>query len=152
MRLEIAHFYATLLEAARRPEALAILQLIATLVFEQSPADLAWIQWRFTTMHDFLLENSIMYKELVREGELKGLREGELKGFEQGRTQGRDAGMRQSIEAVVQTRFPALLDLTKERIKGLHNPDTLQMVLVALVSASTENNARSYLLTLHADQ
>jgi predicted transposase YdaD len=141
------------LELARRPEALAILQLIATLVFEHRSDDLAWIQWRFATMSDFLLENSIVYKQLVREGELKGLKEGELKGLKEGELKGlekgRTAGIRQSVEAVVQTRFPALLDLARERMEGIKNPDALQKLLVAMVAVSTESNARHYLLSLN---
>lgn len=105
---------------------------------------LAWIQWRFATMHDFLLENSIMYKELVREGELKGLKEGEQKG--------REAGIRESVEAVVQTRFPALLDLTRERLAHIQHPDALQQLLVAMVAAETERKARRYLLTLQGNK
>lgn len=113
---------------------------------------LAWIQWRFATMHDFLLENSIMYKELVREGELKGLKEGEQKGLKEGEQKGREAGIRESVEAVVQTRFPALLDLTRERLAHIQHPDALQQLLVAMVAAETERKARRYLLTLQGNK
>lgn len=149
----------TQLEAAHKVESLALLRLIATLVFEKSAADLAWLQWRFATMHDFLLENSIMYKELVKEGEIKGLEKGLEKGRAQGikegemkgRTQGVEIGLRQSIEAVVQTRFPALLDLAKERLEHAQDQGALHRMLVALVAASTERKARNYLLTLNGN-
>lgn len=129
------------LEVAHKVEALAVLRLIATLVFEKNVDDLAWLQWRFATMHDFLLENSIMYQELVKEGEIKGFKKGELQGLKK--------GLRQSIEAVVQTRFPTLVDLVRERLGQIHDQEALQKLLVAMSAASTERKARRYLLTLH---
>lgn len=83
-------------------------------------------------MHDFLLENSIMYKELVQEG----------------REQGIEIGLRQSIEAVVQTRFPVLLDLSREKAAHIQDIQKLREVLVAMSAATTERKARRYLLAL----
>ncbi len=70
---------------AHKPEALAILRMLALQVFESDMDVVAWIERRFTFMHDFLFENSIMYKELVKEGEIKGFEKGEIKGLEKGR-------------------------------------------------------------------
>lgn len=133
-----------MLHYIQRVEALAILHLIATLVFEKRPADLRWTEWRFERMQDFLLENSIMYQKLVKLGELKGIEEGIEKGIETGRVEGK----RESIESIVQMRFPALLDLAKERLKYIQDQESLQRLLVAMVAANTERQARRFLLAL----
>jgi hypothetical protein len=123
------------LEAAHKVEALALLRLVASIVFKKDD-DIAWIKWRFASMHDYLLENSWVYQELVKEG------------FEDGV----ETGMRRSIQAIVQTRFPALVDLATERVKHIQDQDALQKVLVAMGVAPTERKARRYLLALNADQ
>ena len=106
------------------------LRLLALLVCEKDAAMLAWIKWRFAMIHDYLLENSLMYKELVQEGRIKGLEE----------------GLRQSIEMVVQARFPALLDFAKERMALVQEQSELQRLLVAMSVAKTERKARRFLL------
>ncbi len=126
----------TLLEPANKPEGLAILRSLALQVVEDDATMVAWIKRRFAHMHDYLFENSIMYKELVAEGEVKGFEKGEIK------------GIRQSIEAVVQIRFPALLNLAREKIEHLQNEETLRNVHVAMVATSTERKARRYLMAL----
>jgi len=125
----------TMLEAAHKVESLAILRLIASIVFTRAE-DIAWVKWRFAHMHDFLLESSWMYQELVKEGEIKGLEEG------------REQGIRQSIEEVVKARFPKLVDLAKERLEHIQDQQGLHMFLVAMSTTSTERAARRYLLAL----
>lgn len=99
-------------------------------------------------MHDYLLENSLMYKELVQEGRIKGLEEGRARGIETGRTQGIEQGIRRSVEAVVQTRFPDLVDLARTRTERIQDQQRLYDVLVAMSAASTEREAGQYLLAL----
>ena len=111
---------------------------MALLTCEDDGALVAWIEWRFATMQDYLLENSLMYKELVREGRIRGLEEGEQRGTLN--------GIRQSIEAVVQARFPALLDVAKERMLLVQEQSELQRLLVAMSVATTERKARRFLL------
>ncbi|MGH2510508.1 MAG: Rpn family recombination-promoting nuclease/putative transposase, partial [Ktedonobacteraceae bacterium] len=113
----------TQLEAADKVQALALLRLIASIVFENAD-DIEWIKWRFANMHDYLLEKSWVYQELVKEGKIKGIEEGREKGIEEGRAE----GIRQSIQAVVDTRFPALADLAKERIEHIQSQDMLQKI------------------------
>lgn len=83
-------------------------------------------------MHDYLLERSWVYQELVEEGV--------------------ETGIRQSIQAVVQTRFPALTDLATERVKHIQNLDMLQKIHIAMIAAPTERKARHYLLALNPDK
>lgn len=63
-------------------------------------------------------------------------------------TESKTAGMRESIETVVQTRFPALQHLVKERLNRIKNQEMLQQVLVAMSAAADEQKARRYLLAL----
>lgn len=83
-------------------------------------------------MHDFLLENSIMYKELVQEG--IGI--------------GREQGLRQSIEAVVTVRFPDLLDLARARVERIHDEQQLRDILLQIVTIPTEGEAHRFLTAL----
>ncbi|MEO7018921.1 MAG: hypothetical protein ABI234_02075 [Ktedonobacteraceae bacterium] len=118
----------TLLEPANKPDGLAILRSLALQVVEDDATMVVWIKRRFAHTHDYLFGNSIMYKELVAEGEIKGIR--------------------QSIEAVIQIRFPALLNLAREKIEHLQDEETLRNIHVAMVATSTERKARRYLMAL----
>ncbi len=140
----------TVLEQARRPEALAILRLLAPHVFENNQEMVTWIERRFTLMHDFLLEESIMYKELVKEGEIKGREEGIGIGREEGREEGIGIGQRRSIEAVVRAHFPDLLDLARERVARVHDEQQLDNILLQLIAISAEAEAHRFLMTLPA--
>ncbi len=130
------------LEQARKAEALAILRLLATQVFQNDQEMVAWIEWRFTTMHDSWIEESLMYKELVQKGEIKGFEKGEIKGFEK--------GLRQSIMEVVRARFPDLLDLARKRVARVHGEEQLREILIRLVIIPTEGEAHRFLTTLGA--
>lgn len=87
-------------------------------------------------MHDFLIENSIMYKELVKEGEVKG------------RVEGVEAGLRQGIETAVKARFPDLLDLSRERVACIHDEQQLRDILFQMITLPTEGEAHRLLTTL----
>ena len=94
-------------------------------------------------MHDFLIENTSLYKRLVKEGEIKGFEKGEIKGFEK--------GLRQSIEAVVQARFPDLLDFTRERVARIHGEQRLQEILLKLITLSDELEIYRFLTSLRKE-
>lgn len=99
-------------------------------------------------MHDFLLENSLMYKELVKEGEIKGFEKGEQKGLEKGHAQGMEEGLRQSIEAVVKVRFPDLVDFARERVVRIHDEQMLRNIHLQLIILATEGEAHRFLTGL----
>ncbi len=122
-------------ETMHKAGSLNITRLLAGLIFKDQ-SDQNWIERRFATMHDFLWENSWTYRQSVEQGIEKGIE----KGIEQ--------GVRKDIETFVQLRFPALLESTKERIEDIHGEEALRAVLIALYSASTEQHAQEYLLSL----
>lgn len=128
----------TRLLAEKKTESLMMLRLVAAAVFENED-DLAWIEWRFAIMEEFL-ESSRYYQQITKKAEKEGLEKGLEKGLEQ--------GIRQSIEIMVQTRFPALAALAKERIEHIQDREMLEQVLVAMIAAQTEKKARRYLLAL----
>ncbi len=154
--LEVLERAITQLEAGHKPEALGMLQWIAGMVFT-SAEDLKRIQRRFANMNEYLWENSWTYREWAKEQQQQGIEQGRKQGreqgieqgIEQGRVQGIEAGLRQSIEAVVQTRFPSLVDLAVERMEHIQDQAGLQKLLVAMSAASTERKAQRYLLALH---
>jgi hypothetical protein len=61
---------------------------------------------------------------------------------------GKAEGFRASIEALVQTRFPNLVELARERVGRLQDLAILQQVLVAVGAAQDEPHALRYLQTL----
>ena len=124
----------TVLENARKLETLAILELLAQQVFKNDPTMLVWIEWRFENMQDFLIENTSIYKKLVKRGEIKGI----------------EKGVRQSIGTVVQARFPDLLDLARERVAHIQDEEQLHQILTTLAKTPTEGEAHRFLMTLPA--
>lgn len=94
-------------------------------------------------MFDPLLEEDPWVQEYGGRRKAEGEARGELKG--------KAEGIRQSVEVVVQTRFPDLLELVMERLKGTQDPTVLQQILVALSVAQDENRARRFLLALQDD-
>jgi hypothetical protein len=115
-------------EATKKAESLNVTRLIAGLIFTNE-VDHDWIERRFALMHDFLWENSWTYRQSVE--------------------QGREQGIREDIEAAVKTRFPALVELARERSANLQGEEALRKVLIAMIAASTEKKARRYLLALN---
>lgn len=94
-------------------------------------------------MQEFF-ESSWTYQQMAR----RKIEQGRMQGLEQGR----EEGLRQSIEMAVQTRFPALLELARERIEYIQDQEALQQVLVAMIASATERKARRYLLALNEGQ
>ena len=144
---EVLERVIAVLTNARKLEVLAILEILATLVFEDDPAMLAWVEWRFESMHDFLIENTSLYKRLVKEGEIKGFEKGEIKG----EIKGFEKGLRQSIEAVVQARFPDLLDIARARVKRIHGEEQLREILLKLITLSDELEIYRFLTSLRKE-
>ena len=85
---------------------------------------------------DAWFENTRIYKEMVKRGEIKGI----------------EKGWRQSIETVVQIRFPDLLDLARERIARIQGQEQLRKIHDTLVRTPTEEEAHHFLMTLQSEQ
>jgi F0F1-type ATP synthase membrane subunit b/b' len=61
--------------------------------------------------------------------------------------QGRLVQERETLEQYVQSHFPALLPLLRERTESIQNPGTLRQLLFHLLEARGEDEARSLILT-----
>jgi hypothetical protein len=90
--------------------------------------------------HDPLLEADPWVQEYAGRQKAEGIA--------QGKAEGEVRGIRLSIETIVQTRFPSLFDLAMERLEQMHDPLTLQHVLIAMSAAQNERKARHYLMAL----
>lgn len=51
------------------------------------------------------------------------------------------------MQAVVVAKFPALLELAKQRVALMRNPDTLQQLVIFIINAPDEATARWLLTT-----
>ncbi len=114
------------IEAAEKQDLLPITKLLASLVFT-SESDKEWIIWRFNKMSDILRE-TWAYQEIVQEGELRALH--------------------QALLAVVQRRFPEIIDLTKKQIDDVVEPESLQDLLVNISLAQNVQDAIRALFAL----
>src|SRR5579875_509697 len=109
--------------------------------------DLEWLQREYQQMLEFF-EDSPAYQWMVKGAQEKGLKQGLEQGRAQGLEQGRLLEARQNIEAVVQTRFPALLELTKSRVEQMTDLAKLQETLLTVSTAHTARAVKAFLLTL----
>ena len=85
---------------------------------------------------DAWLENTSIYKELVKRGEIIG----------------RAQGIKASIEVVVQIRFPDLLDLARERVAHIQDEEQLRQIHATLVIVDNEHQVHRFLMTLQSEQ
>jgi len=79
-------------------------------------------------VHKDILEDSWVVQEERREGALRGLH--------------------QALLAVVQARFPEIVDLTKKQIDGVVDPQSLQDLLVEISLAQNIQDAVQALFAL----
>lgn len=86
-------------------------------------------------MFDDLMEKDPKMKRIRAESEARG----EVKGVTK--------GLQLSVLTIIETRFPALKGLGRQRVKALKNADELNELLKQLLLVSDEEAARS-LLTL----
>ncbi|HWZ19599.1 MAG TPA: hypothetical protein VNW73_12450 [Ktedonobacteraceae bacterium] len=64
------------------------------------------------------------------------------------RREGKRDGLRQALLAVVQARFPEIIDLMKKQIDGAENPESLQDLLVKISLAENVEDATMALFAL----
>ena len=67
-----------------------------------------------------------------------------------GRAEGEAKGLQEALIIIVESRFPALLDLAQEQAKRARQPEALKVVLRGINSASNEEVARAFLDSLAA--
>ena len=63
---------------------------------------------------------------------------------------GKIEGQQKAILIVVETRFPALVEMAQERIVRLNKPDELNLLIKQIILALDEDKARWLLSTLAA--
>ena len=120
------------------PDLLSLLYLLTELVCEDDN-DILWLERRFTMLYD-VLQQSKAYQKIKQEGREEGHKAGEL-----------DA-LRQAILAIVQVRFPEMVQLTKKQTDAVDNPAVLQKLVTSFVTAQTAEEARQHLLALDDEE
>jgi len=112
---------------------LNILFWFASLALGKKDQD--WLTRRFYMLDDILGETPLA-QHLKQQG------------LEQGREQGREQGFKESLYTVVSTRFPELLPLAQKQTEHMADTTTLNLLLVQITIAQTEEDARQYLLSI----
>jgi hypothetical protein len=77
----------------------------------------------------FIDENEDVQERVVR-GEARGLMKGEIR------------GLQQSIALIVKSRFPILEGLVQQHIEQINNQDDLNMLIMQLSTATSEERVR----------
>ena len=79
-----------------------------------------------------VLQESKAYQKIKQEGELDALR--------------------QAILAIVQIRFPKIVQLTKKQVDAVNSPAVLQKLVTNFVTVQTAEEARQHLLALDDEE
>src|SRR5947207_7063047 len=129
-------------------ELLSLTYILASLVFENE-ADCRWLKKRFKMLQD-ILRDTWAYQEIMQEGREEGLQ----KGLEEGRQEGREEerqqrlkDQRQMLMTLVQVHFSNIAHLAKERADAIKDPEVLQSLILKVVAAQDEEEARQVLLS-----
>lgn len=130
-RREVVEKMITGLISAEKTESLWIGYALATKVLKD---DLKWLRRRFAVFSDILRETPA-FQEVLAEGLEKGLKEGELR------------AQRQTLLAVVQERFPGIVDLAKKQADAIEDPEALRRLIVKMSIVQTSEEAQPYLLS-----
>jgi len=127
-------------ESAR--ELLSLTYIIASMVFKKSD-DRDWLKRRFAMIHD-VFQDAWAYQEIMQEGIKEGIEKGLQEGIEKERQQ-RLKDQRQLLMMVVQRQFPELVTLAQRKGDAIKEPDTLQTLVLNVLAAQTEAQARKLL-------
>jgi predicted transposase YdaD len=128
-------------EEEPKRELLSLTYGLASLAFEDHPADLEWLARRFEMLYD-ILEDSPAFKALKNKGRQEGLQEGR----QEGRQEGQLEALQQALTGIVQARFPQMGRLTKRLAGTIDNTEMLQDLIVKMSMAQTIEEARQQLL------
>src|SRR5260370_39783065 len=140
--LETVNDMITELVARNRPDLLELLgHLCAGLVFDNETGR-RWLKERFRKVQE-IIEESWVYQETLQKGREEGLE----KGREEGRQQGLQTAQQGAI-GIVAARFPELEQFAREIIKTVSDLNQLQMLIVELSVASSQEQAKELLLSL----
>ena len=132
-------------------ELLALTYILASMVFEND-TDRYWLKRRFSVIHN-ALSDAWAYKEIMQEGWEEGIKEGMKEGLQQGLQQGRQTELQKELQAqrlilleIVHHRFPDLEVLAKEKVESIEITEALRRLMLAVSTASTEEQARQAFL------
>ena len=131
-----------------KKELLSLTYIFASLVFEKE-VDRKWLKRRFQMLRD-VLRDSWAYQEIMQEGREEGLQKGLEEGREEGREEERQQRLkdqRQMLVTLVEVHFPNIARLARERADAIKDPEVLQHVILKVVAAQKEEEAKQVLLT-----
>jgi hypothetical protein len=123
---EVVDKIATKLATAEEYNLLEYARRFASLVFKDS-SDREWLNRRFAMYKDILEDSWVVQEE---------------------RQEGKREALYQALLAVVQGRFPEIVDLTKKQIDGIAEPESLQDLLVKISLAQNVQDATLALFAL----
>ncbi len=86
-------------------------------------------------------ENPFVQRKKI-EAEEKGLEEGLQQGLQRGLQEGRTEGLQEAVVAVIEGRFPPLLELAHQRVARINKPELLSVLLRQVAAARDEDMAR----------
>lgn len=109
----------------------------ASLVFTDEE-DKQWLIERFSKVQD-IVESSWVYQANIQ------------KGFEEGLEKGREEGLQQAAISIVKAHFPELEKLAKDVITMISDLNRLQVLVVELSTASSQEDARELLCSFVSD-
>jgi flagellar biosynthesis/type III secretory pathway protein FliH len=115
----------------KREELLSLTYGLAALVFEEESEHL-WLQRRFAMIED-IIEESWAFQEMIQKGLEKGLE----KGLQ---------AQRQSLILLIQTHYPALLQLAQDVCNAMRTLEELQDLFQKVLLAKSEQEVRQHLL------
>jgi predicted transposase YdaD len=155
--IEVINHLVTEMKASDEPskkDLIALLYHLASLVVETDSLE-EWLRRSFGEMRDFLSE-SWVYQEILREGQEKGLKEGLEKGMERGLERGLERGremelrfelerQRLTLTTFVQRHYPELALLAQRKAESIGDPETLQLTIMHILNATTQDQVASML-------
>ncbi|HEX9132307.1 MAG TPA: hypothetical protein VF844_08435, partial [Ktedonobacteraceae bacterium] len=107
-------------------------------------------------MLDDILQDTELYKYIMREGQEKGLQQGLQQGLKQGRKealqqvqqarQEKLQELRQAVLDIVQARFPKIVRIAKGQTTIIEDPKALRYLIVKMSTAQNAEEAKLYLL------
>ena len=151
-RPEVVEEVITSLKSVREEagkELLSLTYILASLVFEKE-ADRRWLKRRFKMLQD-ILRDTWAYQEIMQEGREEGLQKGLEEGREEGREEERQQRLkdqRQMLMTIVEVHFSNIAQLAQERADAIKDPEVLQGLILKVVAAQNEEEAKQILLSV----
>jgi flagellar biosynthesis/type III secretory pathway protein FliH len=115
--------------------------------------DQEWLERRFGMLEEILNE-TWAFKQLRQRGKEEGRQEGLQEGLQEGRQEGLQEGRAEARQkefhillSFVQARFPVLTPLAEECRKVLASTETVEQLVLKVVLAQSEEEAREHLQT-----